>query len=297
MSRFKEPQPEFDLRNVLRGSFDPKWGRWLRGFETRRQVRDENRIRRRSLQAWLKSHAGPEERRKAQIPRGAVQSLATRLRIWKLHSFVQTFASPRYMREFRRGMSAAILRAIDQIPDAELKIFTAVPASGRVKGEDLFAFKPKRFLEQFRTQLNRQGLTDRPGWLIAFLHCEYDPRVDIFQFHIHGLAVGRKIEAVEKLKSLKAFQPDPQTVHRPIKIQPVTDRPRQISYLAQGYWPSKPTILIDGMIRRTRSRVRIPEPRHAEMLVCLDQRAFGDLFWLHGCELAGGRLQPKYDER
>ncbi len=120
---------------------------------------------------------------------------------------------------------------------------------------------------------------------------------EVFQLHLHVLAVGEKATACENLRALKAYSPN-ETVRRPIVRRKCKNRPRQISYhTAQGFWPSKPSILVDSQWKRIRERARIPEPRHAEMLMWLDRQSFTNLIWLHGCTLKKGRLVPNENSR
>jgi hypothetical protein len=130
------------------------------------------------------------------------------------------------------------------------------------------------------------------GWLIAYVHGEYDPRTDRFQLHLHVLTVGNKAKAIERLRKLPLYTRNAH-VQRPIVRRRLKNAATQISYyLAQGFWPAKPTVRIGGNTRRTRSRYRIPEPRHAEFLMWLDRQTFTDLVWLHGCRFERGRLVP-----
>ncbi|MFO1098728.1 MAG: hypothetical protein U1E81_10840 [Xanthobacteraceae bacterium] len=124
----------------------------------------------------------------------------------------------------------------------------------------------------------------------SFVHGDYDEAYDVFQLHLHVLVVGEKVRAVEALRKLRIYKPSTY-VKRPIVRRRLKDRARQISYyLAQDFWPAKPTVIVRGVPVRVRDRKRIPEPRHAEVLMWLDRRRFADLVWLHGCRIGGRRL-------
>jgi hypothetical protein len=106
---------------------------------------------------------------------------------------------------------------------------------------------------------------------------------------------GAKYHAFEALRPLKMFKGGKGLpVYRPIQCEEIVDLPRQISYLLKGYWPAKPSApnpATEGY-RRSRRGKRIPEPRHAESLLFLDQQRFSDFVWLHGLVIKDGRLVP-----
>jgi hypothetical protein len=176
------------------------------------------------------------------------------------------------------------------VPDHRIRFYTLVPHAWRYAGDQLATVAPKKLLEQFRAQFNRAGGAGHSGVLIAFVHGEYDPRTDTFQLHLHVLTVGGKAKAIEKLRNSPVYQVS-KHVRRPIVKRKVKNRARQVSYhVAQGFWPAKPTVLVNGVPVRTRERQRIPEPHHAEVVMWLDRQRFSDLVWLHGCRFSGREL-------
>ena len=197
---------------------------------------------------------------------------------------------PDFTRQYRRRFCGVVLEAIERIPAETIYLYTVIPASWRVDGPTLHTKDPKKLLRQFRTQLNRAGLSALDGWLIAFVHGDYDKTYDIFQLHLHVLVVGEKVHALQGLRELRIYKPSAH-VKRPIVRKRLKAPARQISYyLAQDFWPSKPTVLVRDVPVRVRERKRIPEPRHAEVLMWLDRQRFADLVWLHGCRITGKRL-------
>jgi hypothetical protein len=53
-----------------------------------------------------------------------------------------------------------------------------------------------------------------------------------------------------------------------------------VTYLFQGWWPFRPTLLDENGERLRANRQRLPEPRHTKFLLWLDQRRIQDLYLL-----------------
>jgi hypothetical protein len=177
----------------------------------------------------------------------ASQMLA-QLRRQTLRRVYPSFASPRFMRQFRLRFCGAVLAMLRTVPDREIRFYTLVPHAWRNAGDQLATVSPKKLLEQFRAQFNRAGGAGHSGVLIAFVHGEYDPRTDAFQLHLHVLTVGGKAKAIEKLRNSPVYQVS-KHVHRPIVKRKVRNRARQVSYhVAQGFWPAKPTALVNRAV-------------------------------------------------
>jgi hypothetical protein len=283
---FRKPRARHDLLLILKEALDPRTGATKSGFPTRARMRSEIRTRIKSLTAWKNSsQKGPIK--PANLP---VRRAKRMLRKLRAEILVSSFASPRFTRQYRRRFCGVVLEAIERIPAETIYLYTIVPASWRVDGTTLHTKDPKGLLRQFRTQLNRAGLSALGGWLITFVHGDYDKTYDIFQLHLHVLVVGDKVHALERLRELRIYKPSAH-VKRPIVKKRLKDPARQISYhLAQDFWPSKPTVFVKDVSVRVRERRRIPEPRHAEVLMWLDRQRFADLVWLHGCRITGKRL-------
>ena len=283
---FGRPRPRHDLLLILKEKVDPRTGKTKPGFPIRARMRCEIRTRIKSLTVWKHSGAkGPIK--PANMP---VRRASRVLRKLRAETLVPSFASPKFTRQYRRRFCGVVLEAIERIPAETIYLYTVIPASWRVDGRTLHTKDPKKLLRQFRTQLNRAGLSAFGGWLIAFVHGDYDKTYDIFQLHLHVLVVGEKVHALERLRELRIYKSSAH-VKRPIVRKRLKAPARQISYyLAQDFWPSKPTVLVRDVPVRVRERKRIPEPRHAEVLMWLDRQRFADLVWLHGCRITGRRL-------
>jgi hypothetical protein len=231
-------------------------------------------------------HEFYEEYRIAQLPVRYAERLIRKLKSQKL---CPSFADPRFMRLFRRAFIGTVLAGLEGIDNRDIALYTVVPRTWRRSGTELNSITPKMLLEQFRSQLNRRGVAALDGWLIASVRGEYNPTWDYWQLHLHVLTVREKADAIERLRRMPLYRPSA-LVHRPIIRKTLKDRVWQVSYyLAQSFWPSKWTSADES--GKARERQRIPDPRHAEWLIWLDQQKFADLIWLHGCEILEGKIQ------
>ncbi|MFI0847752.1 hypothetical protein [Mesorhizobium sp. IMUNJ 23232] len=150
-------------------------------------------------------------------------------------------------------------------------------------------FEPKKLIERLRSQLNRQGLPNLSGWLIAQVHGDYNPVGDHYQIHLHVLSVGNVGIAIEGLRGIAPYRPG--EVKRPILRRAATNLMSRVPYyVAQPFWPMR--ISLPGG-KRT-SRRRLPPDRLADWLMWIDEQRFSDLIWLHGCSIQAGKLVAKH---
>lgn len=78
--------------------------------------------------------------------------------------------------------------------------FRLIPRGLEVAPADLRACSGSTLMNRLRSQLVRAGSAEALGWLIAGLHCEYDPTADLLQFHFHGLASSGMIDVIDTLR-------------------------------------------------------------------------------------------------
>ena len=290
--KVRKPDAAYDLREILTEEIDLTSGKARKPFESRKKARDEDRARIKSLTAWLNLTRRVMQRRGSTAFRPAdARALRTKLnRQLSLGPAPKTLASLTFMRRFRRGFCGVVLRELAAVPEEQIRLYTIVPPSWTFPADQLAAIDPKALLDRFRAQLNRAGLARLSGWLIGFVHGDYDKTDDTFHVHLHALVVGDKAQAIEALRRLPTYRPTA-SVYHPIRQSKLKNPARQVSYhIAQGSWPSKPTLTIRGQTVRKRQRGRIDEPRHAEYLMWLDRQDFTDLVWLHNCQIRKGRL-------
>lgn len=204
-----------------------------------------------------------------------------------------SFANPVFFRELRRRFIGELLRIIADVPQGDIRIYHIVAAKWGFPAAQLDRFEPRKLIESVRSNLTATGkIASLPGWAVVFVHNDYDERTDCFSAHLHVLVVGEKYRAFEALRSLKLFQGGRGApIYRPIKMQPVNDPARQISYLFKGYWPKKTSrVTPDGRISRMRSR-GMSRARYAESILFLHGLSFSDLVWMHGVTICKGRIE------
>lgn len=280
LSRLQEPEPENDPALILLPDIDPKTGKERCGFECEVKVRREAKRRAKSLELNGSNHA---------------LELAEALKRTVAPDDFRSFASPIYTGEFRRRFLGEAIRLV-RTHLGEIWFYTLVSGKWRIPADELAYFRATKLLQSLRVQLIKSGdIGMRGGWMITTFHNEYDPTDDTYQPHFHVIACGEKRDALEAMRGLKMFAGGKKKmVYRPIQRDKIIDVPRQVSYLFKGFWPAKSSSASPpGYQQRRSSRTtRIPEPRHAESLLFLDQQRFSDLIWLHGLAIKDGRLVP-----
>lgn len=299
LKRLRYPAFQNNLQHQLKATNSEGENRGKAGFERQVDVREEDLLRRAKLTAWSKGLFPPSAKRPA-VSFSPVHARALALRLKRGTGSLppQTFASSAYMRRFRLRFVGAVLKLIRDNPSAKVRLVTIIPRDWRIPGRSLPRIKPKQLLERFRQQLVRAGLKNADGWLIAFMHGDYDPTKDAYQLHLHVIASDDLVLLIEKLRDLPAYRPgessQPGYVRQPIRVLRMKNVERRVSYyLAQAFWPSKPSYLKDGVWRRHSRRQRIPDPRLAEWLMWIDRQSFGDFLMLRGCRIGGGALVPQ----
>ncbi|WP_342163471.1 hypothetical protein [Methylobacterium sp. SD21] len=267
------------------------------GFERGVDAAIEDARRVRTLRRWAKRDAARSVHPAARFTPEAALALARRLEAPDERGRPnRTFSCAAYMRRYRLRFVGAALRLAAEHPPEDLRLATIVPPDWRLPGTDLPALQPRQLLERFRQQLVRAGLKEAKGWLIAFVHGDYDPTHDAYQPHLHILMTTGLLPVLATVAGLPALRPgdptEPGHVRRPVLVQRLNNPVRQISYhLAQGFWPAKASYVEDGVWRRSRYRGRIRAPRSVEYLMWLDRLDFRDLVLLHGCRIGQGRLR------
>ncbi len=301
--QLRYPLHRYNVRHHLKPEPSGIKSRTTKGFESSSDARREDLFRIASLAKWAGDFESPPNKRCSLLRRCAGFSDADArhviTRIESVHPHkpgIATLASASGMRMHRLRFIGAAWELLEDTRPGTIHLFTLVPKRGwDVKGKELINVQPRAYLERFRQQLQRAGSVAGNGWLIACLHGDYDPAADSYQLHIHIIATGRIADVVAKLKLLPMYRnagrDESRTVRTPFLESRWGDPARRISYyLAQGFWPSKPTYIKDGVTRRARGRRRIPDPRFGEFLMWLDRQYFFDLLLMKGCMLSSGRL-------
>ncbi len=201
-----------------------------------------------------------------------------------------TLASSLHMRELRTTVISALLQAVANDPDSDLRVVTVINVRWRFEPTELSAVSASTIKNQFRTHLQRAGILALPGFLVAFLHGEFEPTSGIFQLHFHLLTTERKAAALRKGLRGRWGYDVTATGGTPIKRQRVRDRPRQFSYLLKSYWPAKPVFIIDGVAKRARKANRLKDPYHTQYLVWLHAQSLPGMILVNKCTYRSERF-------
>jgi len=190
------------------------------------------------------------------------------------------------MREVRLRYGGALLELIENKPNLNVGLFTAIHPSWTFPASWLLEGDARKIKSQLRTHLNRAGVTTAPGFFFAYLHGEYEPISQVFQLHFHGICAGEKLSAFTNVRNkqdyVRTF-----TIYRPIVINQIEDRARQVSYLMQSFWPQKARAPSG---RRQRDGQRIQEPYQSLYLLWLKKCRLSDLCLLNGVRIQGGKM-------
>lgn len=268
IDRIAPPAPDYRIRR----NRTPLLG----DFETGTQARVEDRrrvqgARRRSVRVLLR-----EEKAKRLI-RSIVRS-GRRLR--------RSLASAIYMRNLRQRVSGQIWWLAIRTANLQPRTFTLFPRGWEVPAGKLSSFNPIQRLAALRSLINRCGGTEAGGYLILFIHGEFEPRRRVYQIHVHGLAAGalwrvinEKVRKTPSVRTIKGAYGRTDFVRHRLRMDgELTDLPRPLTYLLKSYWPSRAQYLTpEGRLRRHRRATRIPEPYHTEVLLWLDRWRLSDL--------------------
>ena len=208
-----------------------------------------------------------------------------------------------FMALFRRRFIGALWKLYaEQLLVCSPRTFTIVPRAWEFTPDELLDVDSRRLKASLTTALYKMKAKDAGGWLIAFLHGEYDPVAGVFRLHVHGLASGQMIKVVERLRKLPQFKTrrlksdgTPEAIYRPVRIRRkgLADLPAPLAYVAQSFWPSRAIYVDqDGKNRRQKTKRRIPEPYHSLVLLWLDRWHVDDLMLRIGLQVSNGDLVP-----
>lgn len=272
------------------------------GFETEADVSAEDRLRARRMRRvlnrpgrttwlnmrdrlWLARQRSPRAI-DPLLDRAALQVLANSLDERTTGDCPPlSLASARRMRTIRQGLGRALLDALADYADSELRTVTVIYTGWSFTPAELGRVSAARLKAQFRRHLDRAGVLRMRGPLFAVLHGEFEPTSGRFQLHYHLVTTVAKAAALKagltaiRIRGYAATA----TGAAPVRRSRVRDRLHQLTYLAKSFWPGRPVIQIDGKVKRVRRYRRIPEPYGAQVLLWLDRQTFADLVVMNHC--------------
>lgn len=262
------------------------------GFEKLKSSQAEDLLRAKQLRKAARCY--PE-----LIDREAALTLARRLETAGNGGKVpKSLASSTYMRSKRIKVSGALLKLM------RAQAITILPMTWEFTPDELERVRPALLMSALLAALYGQGAAKAKGWLICFLHGEYDPVGKVYRLHVHGYAYGEMVQVVDRLRTLPNYRTQRylrdgslSPVYRRVQIRrkPSDDILRQVTYRLQSYWPSRAIIISDdGKRIRARQKQRIAEPYHSQVLLWLDKWKLADLTLMIGLRVTkAGLIQTK----
>ena len=202
----------------------------------------------------------------------------------------KSLASSVDMREFRIRVCGHVKLLRDTTLEYDPMPFHVMIDDWHVPASDLCLIDPRKLKAEFLADLNRAGGDNANGYLIMFLHAEFDPVRFIYKLHFHGMVGGNMKQVIHHLKTLKKYvttKPDPASIV--VRKAPLHDDWTALSYLLKSFWPSRYSgPVADKGVMRPRKGRRIPEPYHSEYLMWLHQWRLEDITLLKNLRVGAG---------
>lgn len=258
-------------------------------FESIQAVQQEEAKRHSGLSLALKRHL-----------RNPGNIRATRLLMAKLDGSgdYPSMASPVYMREQRKRIGGHLYKLIVETgAEDSVVAFTLILKNRRLRPRELNAFDVVKELAAVRSALNREGARDASGWLIMFMHADFNEVTKRWEFHVHGIADGEMVGVIQRLSDRRKFQSDrgdPDGVWTPLMIHgpPLTDLPWPLTYIIKSYLPGISTYRSKtGHRNRTRHR-KISQPYYTQALLWMDRWRLKDICLMMGLRVTREGLTP-----
>ena len=256
------------------------------GFEALSASREEDHLRAKLLRKAVKKY--PD-----QMDAEVAVALAARLEAASQGGDVpESLSSTTYMRGQRIYIAGALWKLIRRAKGKKANAFTIIPRTWEFTPDELDSVDPRPMLAALRTALYGRGAAQANGWIVAFIHGEFDPIKKVYRLHVHGFAYGEMVEVIDRLRILPNYKTryrlsdgSLSPVYRRIQVtrKRSTNLVSQITYRLQSYWPAKAIVIKDdGSQTRARRKGRIAEPYHSQVLLWLDKWGVADLTLLIG---------------
>ena len=205
----------------------------------------------------------------------------------------KTPASSRYMRRKRNSIFSQVWRLVDRY-SGKVTTATLIKRGWEFTPEELDDVDVDKLLKSFLADLDRRGACKADGWLVAFLHGEWETPAEIYRLHVHMVVAGAMIGVIDRLREGRNYKyvPDDNVRFRVrIDRKPLSNLPYPLTYCLKAYWPWKHVTATANGKRRTRRHKRIPEPQHTQVLLFLDKYELSDLAVLKHVSVKRARLK------
>lgn len=216
----------------------------------------------------------------------AALALADRLDPQIPSSPAPTMASARSMRTWRDRAPGHLWAVLDQVPGPR-RFFTLIPRYGDVPAHRLARFRPAGILGRLRAALNDRGATGAEGLLWCVLEASYEIRLNLFRFHVHGVATGALVKVIDRLRKTRALKGGRRRgeslivrVHCRTKLsrRELFNQPYPLTYTMKSFWSAH---WVSDAGKRSR-RQGIRGRAAVQALVWQDRWGPGDLVLMRG---------------
>lgn len=263
--------PRFDVRKLVTTKID-KRGRTLRAFETPTEVLRERDHRISVLEAQGNSRCS----RLAEVLAECCEEQPC-----------ESSACPCCIRDKRITWSAGVLEFLDPYDVNDVRFITLINSVDAIPVGQLRFFNPRRLIHRTRRQLERAGINKVGAFVIGAVDGEFDAGWEIYQAHLHCVAVGIDDLALAEMTSRWPDSSGRIRIRK--RNEPIDDVPRVVAYLLKHYWPSVARKKNPGGLYPHDNR-RPPPDIEIEVLLWLHAQELADLQLLYGVKQYGRHL-------
>lgn len=250
----------------------------LQDFETIDKVIKESSIRQKAL--YKAGNEGDKE----------IYNLAVKLNSCVEESPCESAACPVCFRSHRINVISELVKICNK--RKEWRIVTLIYYFEQMDDKNVMSFDLSQLKDLLRKQLKRAGFKEL---VIGSFEMDYHTESNCWMPHLH-LLVKHDEAAEEKLRkamnSKKNMQSRNGVINRPILIQGLNNKVKQISYLYKSMW-SRIEVFSTGTRERNTKKYRLEQEQLILSLKKLDDIGFSGLEFLYCARRYDSRLQFK----
>ena len=193
-------------------------------------------------------------------------------------------------RQHRRWFFGEANHLSEQYPN--VKMMTVINYDSMIPDKKLEQFNPLVHMDRLRKQLERCGITCP---IVGSVEIDYHTESKMWLPHFHLMMTGNESNALKKLKKMfkrKTVKVKGRSLKsiRPIRVDKLKDRPKQISYLYKSiWWRVEAYISLDG--KRRTYKCRLDNKKLRRSLCIQDKFKFSDFLFLYKVRRYGSKLR------
>lgn len=195
----------------------------------------------------------------------------------------QSLACPVCTRRYRRWMYSRMCRLFQNSTD--LVVITIVSVRDKIRKENLYDYPISRIKNRYYQVLRRMGFK---GVAIGAVDIDFLQHEQVYQAHIHFVAMGMTKQQIQQLRMVVKNKPD--EMERPLKVQKLKDMPQQLTYVIKFLWRRKERCSNQNIGGVTR-KVRLYREEHKKSLVKMDRSTTSQMVLMFGVRRIGDWLE------